>query len=212
MDQGKWVLVNMPVHEKGAGGLAVSTAWKYATQRHVLRRHADQRTNPILLWFDEYQNVCNGVQDSAFLAECRSHLGGMVVLTHGLHSFHASAKGEGGNHHAMALLGNFSTKVVHCLGENDSAKFASELIGRALQQRGGFSRQPGGNLWDEITGEGGMTFNSSERMEEIVQPNEFFKLRCGGEVNNYMADAIVIKSGEPFAYGGNFLKVAFSQK
>ncbi|HYV36163.1 MAG TPA: hypothetical protein VE988_10695 [Gemmataceae bacterium] len=212
MERSKWVLVNMPVHEKGAGGLAVSTAWKYATQRHILRRHANRTTNPIIIWCDEYQNVCNSVQDAAFLAETRSHLGGMVVLTHGLHSFQTSAKGEEGNRHAMSLMSNFPVKVVHSLAEHDTAKFASNLVGRALQQRGGFSRSPRANLWDDMMGEGGMSFNSSERMEEILEPNEFFRLRTGGEINNFEADAIVIKSGEPFAWGGNWLKVAFSQR
>jgi hypothetical protein len=37
--------------------------------------------------------------------------------------------------------------------------------------------------------------------------------RTGGHHNNYLCDAVVIRSGEPFASNGeNFIWVAFSQK
>ena len=61
-------------------------------------------------------------------------------------------------------------------------------------------------------GDAAVTYSSNEHTEEIVQPREFMHgLRTGGPPD-FVADAIVIKSGEPFSWGGNYLKVAFSQR
>ena len=213
MEQGKWILVNMPVHERGAGGLAVNAAWKYAVQRFILRRPGQPGTNPIIIWADEFQNSSNSF-DASFLAECRSHFGGMIVLTQSVHSFHSSmAQGGGGDHETKALLANFSLKVFHSLGDSESAMFAASLVGKSLQQRSSFSRQPAKDLWEEMYGNQGVGFSSTEHMEEILQPNVFMHgLRTGGAANDYLADAIIIKSGERFSNGSNWLKVAFSQR
>ncbi len=37
-------------------------------------------------------------------------------------------------------------------------------------------------------------------------------LRTGGKHNGYVCDAVVIRSGEPFLSGQNYLQVAFSQR
>src|SRR5262249_48034027 len=72
MERGKWVLINMPVHQFGAAGRFVMASWKWSVQRHVLRRQAHDDSPPIVIFSDEYQNVCTS-PDSVFLAECRSH-------------------------------------------------------------------------------------------------------------------------------------------
>ena len=55
------------------------------------------------------------------------------------------------------------------------------------------------------------SFNS--HYEYVLQPNVFMNgLRTGGKVNGLMCDAIVIRSGEPFYSGDNFVQVAISQR
>jgi type IV secretory pathway TraG/TraD family ATPase VirD4 len=79
-DGGDWVFVDMPVSIHGPSGAVVAAAWKYATQRHILRRMATPETTITCVWIDEFQNHITGF-DSDFLAECRSHKGCMVTFT-----------------------------------------------------------------------------------------------------------------------------------
>ncbi len=92
MDEGKWLLIDMPVSRYGASGALVNAAWKLMVQRHILRRHATARSAIAVIWVDEFQNHLNSF-DAKFLAECRSHFGCMVVLTQSLHSYYAALKG-----------------------------------------------------------------------------------------------------------------------
>ena len=94
-EQGAWVLVDYPVANYGVAGAFIAGAWKYATQRHVLRRAATEETPVTCIWIDEYQNHITSF-DAKYLAECRSHLGCMVVLTQSLHSFFSVHRREGG--------------------------------------------------------------------------------------------------------------------
>jgi hypothetical protein len=56
------------------------------------------------------------------------------------------------------------------------------------------------------------TGNFNESFEVELQPAVFMhKLRTGGPVNNFQCDAILIRSGEPFANGRNWLPVSFKQ-
>ena len=80
LDEGKSIFIDMPIAEYGVAGAVVCGAWKYATQRYALRLHATGDSKIICLWIDEYQNSVTSF-DSKFLAECRSHLACMVVLT-----------------------------------------------------------------------------------------------------------------------------------
>jgi len=57
------------------------------------------------------------------------------------------------------------------------------------------------------------TGSFSEHYENVLQANAFMSgLRTGGAENGYVVDAIVIRSGETFSNGSNWLRVAFAQK
>ena len=213
MEQGKWVLVNMPIPKYGAAGAFVNGAWKYAVQRHILRRHAMHGANPIIIWSDEYQNIVNSF-DSQFLAECRSHRGAMIVLTQSVHSFYASMPGNRGKHQADALLTNFAAaKIFHAAGDNETATYASSLLGKSLQTFIGTSFQPSEDIWEDITGRAKVTTSTNQHFEQILQNNVFMNgLRTGGEANGLICDAIVVRSGEPFSNGNNAIFVEFSQR
>jgi len=213
LEQGKWIQVHMPIPNFGAVGAFVNGAWKYAVQRHILRRHALHNANPIIIWCDEYQNVVNSF-DASFLAECRSHRGAMVVLTQSVHSFYGSMGGPRGKHQADALLTNFAAaKVFHALGDDQTAAYASSLVGKSLQTFIGTSMQPSENLWDDLTDNSKVTTSTSEHYEQVLQNNVFMNgLRTGGKDNGFICDAIVIRSGEPFADGGNAIWVEFNQR
>ena len=117
LDDGYWILVDMAVSRFGASGQFVNAAWKLAVQRHVLRRVATEDSRIIVTWIDEFQNHLNSF-DPKYLAECRSHLGGMAVLTQSLHSYYSALHGgQAAEHQANALLTNFGHRVFCSLGD-----------------------------------------------------------------------------------------------
>jgi hypothetical protein len=55
--------------------------------------------------------------------------------------------------------------------------------------------------------------NFNQVFESTLQANAFLHgLRTGGAANGLMCDAYVIRTGEPFASGENWLRTSFSQK
>lgn len=208
MDQGKWVLVDMPVSRHGASGAMVNGIWHLAAQRHILRRFAEDKRKATVIWIDEFQNHLNSF-DPQFLAECRSHGGSMVVLTQSLHSYYAALKGDhSAEHAANALLTNFAHRIFCSLGDAKSADWASGLLGKRLETMIGGSMAPEESMWDTLIGRTKFTGSFHHTYQPVLQPGVFMHgLRTG---SGGVADAIVIRP-EPFSNGQNFLQVAFSR-
>jgi hypothetical protein len=210
MDQGKWVLINMPVHSSGASGLVTMAAWKFATQRYVLRRSAGDNTPPVVIWADEYQNVANAF-DAGYIAEARKHHGCLVSLTQTISSFFTALKDDPGGNKTKKLLGNFAFKIVHQLADHDSAEFCTKLCGRDKEYmlNGRPSPRDPHRL---LLGDGEFSGGFNEHYENLLQERILLGggLRTGGPPD-YCADAVCIKSGI-FSNGRNFKIVAFSQK
>jgi hypothetical protein len=212
LDQGTSILVDMPTRS-GASGQFVNAAWRLGVQRHVLRRQVKPDDRIIVQWIDEFQNQVFSA-DAKYLAEARSHLGCQIALTQSLHGFYAAIKGgRTGEHLADSLLTNYGTKCFCALGDAKTAEYASSLVGKSLQTFIGGSMAPQTELWDELTGRSQFTGSFSEQYANILEPNVFMNgLRTGGPQSGWMVDAIVIRNGEPFSNGQNWLRVAFSQK
>lgn len=209
-DEGMSVLVDFPISRDGVSGALVLAAWKYLTQWYILKRQAKEETPICVLWMDEYQKVASSF-DPAFLAECRSHRGSMVVLTQSIHALYTRIQ-QAGEHGVDALLTNFYHKVAHALGDEKSASYMSSLIGRRLKTRVNVSSGGEDNAYDALYGTPKVTASTSQSIENILEPREFMQgLRTGGRAHGYMVDGWVIRS-EAFSNGENFLRVSFSQK
>lgn len=209
--QRKWVLVNVPPATYGDIGNVINAGWKYLMQRAVLRRAAKSGDSFNVVYCDEAQQFANSF-DHHYLAQCRSHLGCMVFLTQSMHSIHSAFKEDAGGHKAQALLANFSTKIFHALGDSETAQWASGLLGQRLETMLSGSSGPPQDLFDDLMGRGQFSGGYSTQYQPVVQPNVFLNgLRTGGKRNGLKCDAIVMKSGEPFANGENWLHVEFSQ-
>ncbi|MFN4261932.1 MAG: TraM recognition domain-containing protein [Gemmataceae bacterium] len=102
-----------------------------------------------VIWCDEAQQFVNS-HDAHYLAQCRSHKGCMLFLTQSLHSYYSALKGETGRHQADALLTKFHHKLFHALGDEQTAAWASGLIGKSLQTFVGGSAAPQEGLFDEL--------------------------------------------------------------
>lgn len=212
MFAGKWVLIDMSPAEWGDIGNFVCAGWKYLTQRAVLRRHAGEGDPINVIWCDEAQQFVNS-HDAHFLAQCRSHKGCMVFLTQSLHSYYSALKGETGRHQADALLTNFHHKIFHALGDAQTAEWASGLIGKELRTFIGGSMKPSESLYDELMGKSSYSGSFNQHFEKVLQDNVFMNgLRTGGHANGLLCDCIVVRSGEPFSSGQNFLLTTFSQQ
>jgi hypothetical protein len=121
--------------------------------------------------------------------------------------------GRASEHKVKSLLTNFSLKVFHALGSPDDAEYASSLIGRDKQLFFGGSTGGETSFHDELTGRTSFQGSFSQHMEQLVQPAVFMNgLRTGGKENKFECDAIVIKSGEGWVSGANWLPVTFTQK
>lgn len=208
----KWILVNMAPSEWGDQGAIVCGGWKYLTQKMVLRRAAKPGDSIITIWGDESQQWVTSF-DAHYVAQCRSHLGCMIYLTQSIPAYYATLRGNAGRHQAEALLANFGHKVFHALGDEVSASYAANLIGRSLQSFIGMSTGPAESLTEEMWGQPKVTASTSEHFELIVQPNVFQNgLRTGGRASDFVCDGIVVRSGEPFANGENWLWCEFQQR
>lgn len=49
-------------------------------------------------------------------------------------------------------------------------------------------------------------------LEDMVRPEQFSKLKTGGERNYYLVDCIIHMQGKVFRSGSNHKKILFSQK
>lgn len=209
---GKWILVDMPPSEWGDIGLFIAGGWKYLAQKAILRRAADARSNVVTIWADEAQQFVNSF-DAQYVAQCRSHRGCMAYLTQSLHAYYAALPGEAGRHQADSLLTNFHTKIFHALGDLETANWASGLVGKSLQTFTGGSMTPSEGIYDELMGTSRYSGNFSHHYESTLQANVFMHgLRTGGAANGYVCDCFVIRSGEPFVSGENWLATSFDQR
>lgn len=211
MFQGKWVFVDMSPAAWGVAGNLVANGWKYLTQRAVLKRAAGENDFINVIWTDEAHLFVNS-HDATYLAQCRSHRGCMVMLSQSLSGFYSAMPGEVGEHQTLSLLAGFSHTIVHAT-DPISAEWAAGKLGKQRETFFGGSLQPSGDFYDELFGPSRITGSYSDHYEPVLQERVFMNgLRTGGRANDFICDAIVIRSGEPFANGANWLWREFSQK
>lgn len=213
LKRGKSILVNTAPSEHGGNGSVVNAALKWAMQWAVLRRHAEPKDFFNVIFADEAPQFVNAA-DSDYLAQCRSHLGCMIYFAQSRHSYYAALGGGAGRHKADALLANFNLKIFNALGDAETAEWSSDLVGREIKTLFGGSVAPQeGGLWEEAFGKQRLTSNFSTHFERIVEPNQLMHgLRTGGAANRYVVDSMLVKTGEPFSNGRNWMQVSFSQR
>jgi type IV secretory pathway TraG/TraD family ATPase VirD4 len=208
MDEGVSVLVNFPFSDYGPTGRFIAGGFKYLWQKHVMRRHWDPAGYFNVMILDEYQETATAL-DARYLAQCRSHGGCLFCLTQTISSEYAAMGPT--KHRADQLLSNFGTHIYHTV-DAATAKFASELLGQRRESFASFQQREEKEMGEEIFGNAGLTGSFNESYQPVLQPAALMSgLRCGGPPD-YCVDGIVIRSGECFSNGENWLKVAFSQR
>jgi hypothetical protein len=147
---GAVIVLNMPIMNWGADGRIAQLVFKYAFQRAVMARNALAerfRDRPVFLWADESQYIVTP-DDPMFLSTARGCRASVVYLTQNLPNYIEQIGGASPRDAAMAMLGNFGTKIFHANGCADTNTYASELIGRSLQWRRNVGQNEGWNTSD----------------------------------------------------------------
>lgn len=202
---GKIIILDLPIQEYGEVGRILQGIWKTMFQRAVLRRDVKEHPRPVFLWCDESQNFISSF-DYEYQATARSARACTVYLTQNLPSYRAKL-GAGAHDAALALLGNFQTKIWHANGDYVTNTYAADTIGQRVQRMGSEGITAGGASAGAST-----NFGSSEQMQYAVPPHMFARLKKGGVENNREVEAVVFQGGKVFgSTDDTYLPVTFVQ-
>lgn len=218
-EDGKIILVDMPTKVWGPVGLFANLLWKTAFQRSIERRDIRVSPRPTFLFADEGHYLLHR-EDSLFQTTCRSARCASVLITQNIENLDAAlGTGDAGKAEAESLLANFGTLIFHCNTCQRTNNFASQLLGveRVLMATGN-STYNADDQWsaslglDWLGNSRSTTAGFNEQYRPIMEPAKFARLRSGGKANGFLADAIVLKSGDLFrSTGTTWLPVTFRQ-
>jgi hypothetical protein len=216
LEDGKIIVVDLPITEFREIGKYAAAIFKYCTQRSLERRDAGTSLRPVFIWQDEAQHFVLET-DMMFQTICRSCRVCNVLMTQNISNLYA-VMGGGDKSKALvdSLAGTLNTKIFHSNSDNVTNLWMADHIGRDRQLVCNSSMsQPSGNPFASALGLGQSNVNSgvSEVFEYLVPPLEATTLRNGGPAHNWEVDAIVARNGMCFrTTGHNFLFCTFKQK
>ena len=195
---GKIIILDIPITEYGDAGRLVQVILKRIFQNEITQRKVTEYTAPVFLWSDEFQNFTTEF-DRSFMNIQRKYRACTFYLTQTIGNI---ADELGNIQAAKNLIGQFQTAVFHANADPETNTYAAERVGRTYQTRTAISSS-------EFMG-GGMSITPTYAYQ--VEPTELLELRTGGEINDLIVDAVIIKSGKPFRTKKNFAKISFSQE
>lgn len=201
VEEGKVLVIDLPVKEFAEIGVFAQVLWKYVFQRSIERRDLAGNPRPAFFWADEAQNFLTSY-DMQFQTTARSSRVATVLLSQNLSNFYAAlGGGEKGKAEADSLTGNLNTKIFHANGDPTTNEWAATLIGRTRQFfiNGGSSYETLDLLgFPSLRSLPSVNAGMSESFEFEVQPSAFTALRRGGHASGGEVDAIVFQGGRRF--------------
>jgi type IV secretory pathway TraG/TraD family ATPase VirD4 len=200
MEDGKIIVVDLPVAEFGEIGRYAAGTWKYCSQMSLGRRAMEGSPRPVFVWQDEAQYFVLAT-DMMFQSVCRGYKVSNVVLTQNISNFYATMGGKSSEALVDSLFGNLNTKIFHANGDHVTNKWMAEQIGRSRQllANSSTSQSPMDSVSSSLgIGPWQTSAGVSEVFEFEVQPSAATSLRTGGPANNWLVDVIVFSSGSCF--------------
>jgi len=194
---GKILVCDLSNKEYGEVGRFSNILIKYMFQKMTERRH--DKMMPAFIWADEAQFFISK-NDTNFLQTARSSKVINVYLTQNIHNYY-NELGSNSKSTVNALLGNFQTKFFFQNGDNETNKFASDLLGKVLIDRQ--SRSSTGLQ---------STNSSSEVLDYAIQPDRFFELEKGGADYRYNVGFVVTNPIWYKLYLKRYFYLLYSQK
>lgn len=220
VENGKIIVVDLPVKEFAEVGQFAQVLWKTAFQRAIERRDVTKSPRPVFLFADEAQYIITS-NDMSFQTTCRSARVATCYLTQNISNVYAALGGsDKGKIEAASLFGNLNTKVLHANGDPVTNEWASGLVGRTKQffANGSTSHGPDDVVESALSlaGMGQRTHSSAgfnESYEYELQPSVFTQLRTGGARHAQLVDAVVFQNGRVFRSSGRtWTRATFRQE
>lgn len=205
--EGAVLVLDLPLKNFDVVGLTVQTIFKLLFQRSVERRDLAKHGRPTFLWIDEAGWFLCGRSDPLFVTTSRSARCATVLLVQNIGNLHAAI----GKPSADTLVGNLTTKIIHCNSDAATNEWSSNLLARTYQYR----TSSGTSTRDVDFGHGLTSYNTGghEALEHQVLPIEFSQLRKGGTENDRCVDAFAFEGGRRWkASRKNHLRVTFKQR
>jgi hypothetical protein len=216
MEEGKIIVVDLPVTQFAEIGKYGAAIFKYCTQRSLERRDVNVSPRPVFIWQDECQHFAM-TTDMLFQTICRSCRVCNVLMTQNISNLYAvMGGGEKSKSMVDSIAGTLNTKIFHSNSDSVTNLWMADHVGRDRQLLCNSSiSQPWDNSISSALGFTRSNINSgvSEVYEYEVQPSAATELRNGGPANRWEVDAIVCCSGMCFhATGRPYLFCIFKQK
>lgn len=213
--EGKVCLLAMPVLQWQAPARFFQIMFKTLVQRAALRRDVSQTAKPVVVWQDEAQ-LFQTQYDIQVQAVARQSILCNVVITQSLPVlFESLGGGPKAEQQAKALIGNLQTKFICQQSDRDTNEYFSGLLGHSRHLFG--SSTSNGAQYDmlgDLMGfeQPGASYTLSEQWHPDVSPEQFTKLRKGGQDNGYLVECYVFQGGKRFSNGKGWIKATFKQR
>lgn len=202
-EQGKIILVNLPVKKYHKVGRDCQVMLKLLWQQAMEIRDVEHNERPVFLWADESQHFLHSY-DSEYQATARSQRIATVYISQNLPNYHANMNSDKSEYLVKSFLGTLATKVFHANADIETNRYASDLIGEAWTQE----LQMGDTIGNK---DFSASRTASRTLRKMVRPEQLVGLKTGGKENNYHTVAYMHVQGKKFADGCCFKAVTFNQ-
>ncbi|MCF8324416.1 MAG: type IV secretory system conjugative DNA transfer family protein [Leadbetterella sp.] len=199
---GKIILINLPVKLYHKVGRDCQILFKYIWQRAMEKRSINSCSRPVFLWADEAQNFLHE-HDADFQATARSSRIATVYISQNLPNLYACMGGAKAEFRVKSFLGTLGTKIFHANADIETNRYSSELIGDAFFEDASSSVT--------VSKDFSQTKGKSLKLERLVRPEDFVRLKTGGPKNNFHVEGFLHKQGDPIHKGLNHTKITFNQ-
>lgn len=202
--QGKIFILDVPLKEYGISAVYAAGILKKMFQLCVERRVIEQEENPrpCVLWADEYHLTVSPHSDEKFQSSCRSTMTAAVYITQSINSIKVAMGKTSADAKTKVLLTNLGTQIFCGNICMDTNKYASELIGREFINIKSSS----------VNSDDRASYSTSEHLHPTIMPEQFTRLKSGGQQNDFKVETIILCRGKKWATGESFCKIVFDQR
>jgi hypothetical protein len=200
---GKIILINLPVKIYQKVGRDCQILFKYIWQRAMEKRDVKDNGWPVFLWADEAQNFLHE-HDVDYQATARSSRIATVYISQNIPNYYACMGGTRAEYRVKSFLGTLATKIFHANADIETNRYASELIGDIY-----FEEETQSTTVAEKFSQ---TQGKSLKLERLVRPEEFMRLKTGGPPNRHMIEGYLHRQGDRVMNDFNHVKMVFHQK
>lgn len=199
---GKVILINLPVKLFHKVGKDCQILFKYIWQRAMEKRSIESNSRPVFLWADESQIFLHE-KDAEYQATARSSRIATVYISQNIPNYYACMGGAKAEFRVKSFLGTLGTKIFHANADIETNRYSSELIGDAFFEDASSSVT--------VSKDFSQTKGKSLKLERLVRPEDFVRLRTGSPLNNFQVEGFLHKQGDPIHKGLNHTRITFNQ-